>query len=527
MTTLKQKSDEQQLIRQFKAARRTGTPLVGIETPDQNATIELLSREVRAADGKSDAPIVRWDVVRGLQGLNKTGASMLAALKNDPEMTVNPSMALALLLGNGTKDNPGALPDTCVFMLNVQMFWEDKVLKQALCNARDPFKLNGRTIALMSPALTLPAELNGDVVVFDEPLPTAAQLRAIVVQNFKNAELPLPADDVLDRAVDAVAGLHAFAVEQIVAMSLTPKGLDFDTLWEHKIRIIEETPGLSVWRDVAGFDTIGGNDEAKNFLRALADGEDDFRLVWWIDEIEKGLAAIHSDTSGVSQDQHQALLTTLQDERIPAVLLMGQAGSGKSAIAKAFAREIGGICVKSDLGAAKGSLVGESEQKIRAMIKTILAMGQNRVILVATCNDVDKLESSPELMRRFNKLPQFYFDLPTASERETIWTLKGTQFGVDVSDKPNDEGWTGAEIEACVETARRLRVTIKQSSKWMVPMAQSNAPVVERRRRAAAGKYLSSSTPGVYMMPEEQASASAEVAGSSSSPRRRQIRVSE
>jgi len=42
--------------------------------------------------------------------------------------------------------------------------------------------------------------------------------------------------------------LAAFPAEQALAMSLVSAKLDTADLWERKRQIIEQTPGLSVWR---------------------------------------------------------------------------------------------------------------------------------------------------------------------------------------------------------------------------------------------------------------------------------------
>ena len=56
--------------RALRAARRCGTPLVAIKTPDQAMTIETLKA---AVSNGTVPPILIWDCVRGIQWGNEPG----------------------------------------------------------------------------------------------------------------------------------------------------------------------------------------------------------------------------------------------------------------------------------------------------------------------------------------------------------------------------------------------------------------------------------------------------------------------
>ena len=87
---------------------------------------------------------------------------------------------------------------------------------------------------------TVPAELQQDVLVLDEPLPTADELNKIVDGIFTEAKVPKPGKEKMDKAVDAIIGLATFPTEQTVAMCLSRSGLDYDDLWERKRQAIEQ-----------------------------------------------------------------------------------------------------------------------------------------------------------------------------------------------------------------------------------------------------------------------------------------------
>lgn len=484
------------LVSQFKAARRVSVPLVVVTTPDPAATVKAL---LGAASNEKEPPTVIWDIINGLRGVNAQGVEAVKVLVPPPtdpaQATANPAEALSL-----ARNLPRL---SLLFFCNAHRFIENEAVSQAVWNLRDLFKSDGRTLILLAPQIKLPLELQQDVVILDEPLPDDEQLKGVIKDLHEVASLAQPKPGEVQRILNAVRGVAVFPAEQSIAMSLEKTGIDKDALWERKRKVVEQTDGLSVWRGGERFDEIGGLEEFKGFAKKIV-ASGGFGAVWWIDEIEKGMAAMQTDTSGVSQDQHQAMLTFLQDNRIPAMLLIGQPGSGKSLGAKAIGAEAGVPTIRMDMGALKGSLVGQSEQLIRSAFKVLMAISQGRLLLVATCNDVGSLERSPELMRRF-KLPKFYFDLPTDDEKAAIWPISGKRHGVDTVKRPNDKGWTGAEIDTCCEIAAMLKVSVVEAAQYVVPMIQSQPQIVEARRRAADGRFLSASYPGTYTMAQATA----------------------
>jgi len=474
------------LIGQFKAARRCGTPLVAIQTPDPLATVRRIVNEV---NGKSHW--VAWDCVKGLFPLNQDSQAAVAKFPSPDELIllqVVCKLAATMLEKNSV-----------LFLYNAQRHMDDPAQVQSICNLRDEFKLNGRTLVLVGPHIRLPAELQHDVVTLDEPLPTGEQLATIVRGVHKDANAECPPEKVM-MAVEAIQGLPAFAAEQVTAMSLYQTAektieLDVDGLWEKKRRQIEQTPGLSVSREGIKFSDLGGLEVVKDYLRDILKGESKPQSVVFIDEIEKMIAG-QGDTSGVSQDHLQGLLTYMQDHRCPGILMVGHPGSGKSATAKATGNEAGVPTIQLDLGAAKGSLVGQSEQQLRTALKVITAVSNGQSLWIATCNSLASLP--PELRRRF-KLGIFFFDLPTKEERESIWKVQRARFNIAANDKlPQDEGWTGAEIESCCELAWRLGKSLVHAANFVVPISQSAPERVAMLREQADCKWLSASKLGVY-----------------------------
>ena len=132
------------------------------------------------------------------------------------------------------------------------------------------------------------------------------------------------------------------------------------------------------------------------------------------------------------------------------------------------------------------------------------AVSQGRALFIATCNSIASLP--PELRRRFT-LGTFFFDLPSAAERELIWRIYERKYGVS-GERPDDEGWTGAEIKECCSKAGRLKMPLREAAQYTVPISKSAAEQVKSLRQQASGKFISASNAGLYRF-EETATAPA------------------
>ncbi len=472
------------IIDQVRAARRVSVPLVAIATPDAAATMEAIARSI-------EAPMLAWDVVRGVRPANEAGqAAVEAAFGEDAGTITDPAAML---------DRAVRLSRECIlFVLQAHRYLEGaaaEAVVQAIWNLRDELKRDGRTVIMLGPAFHLPPELQQDVLVLDEPLPDGDQLRSIVAAQFEAAQLPAPDGTVLARAVDALRGLAAFPAEQVTAMSLRKSGLDLDALWERKRHMIEQTPGLSVNRSGETYDGLGGLETAKAFGHRILAGNAAPKAVVFLDEVEKALAGAAGDTSGVSQDLLGSLLAYMQDHGATGVVAVGPPGSGKSAWAKATGNTGKVPTIVFDMGGMKGSLVGQSEANIRAALKVVSAVSGDSALWIATCNSVAALP--PELRRRFT-YGLWFFDLPSPDERNVIWRIYLDRYKLPAQQLPEDDGWTGAEIRVCCDLAWRLGCSLLEASANVVPVARSAAQQIEALRAQASGRFISASHPGIY-----------------------------
>jgi len=486
-------SQMSEIVPSFRAARRVSVPLIALATPDPASTLETL----RLAVEDSPPPLLQWDVIRGLTPMNPPAQVALSRLGSDlAEATQNPVEALVV----ATKLPPRSV----LFLHNAHRYLEQPAVVQAIWNLRDPFKADGRTLVLLCPGMTLPAELSQDILLLEESLPGWEELRTILLAQYACAkeaapDLPPLEEWEIEKAVDAVLGLAAFSAEQAIALSLSRKGLDLHALWERKRQMIEVTPGLTVWRGEETFENIGGVENAKGFLTRLLNGREPPRAVVFVDEIEKALAGSGSaggDSSGVSQSFLGTLLSFMQNRNAKGCLFLGPPGAAKSAMAKACGNTAGIPTLSFDLGGMKSSLVGESEMRLRQALGVVDAISQGRALFLATCNSV--LSLAPELRRRFETT--LFFDLPNAEERAVIWNLYLTHYGLEEKGDalPDATDWTGAEIKGCCDLAYRLDLSLVEAAQYLVPVSRSAPEAIESLRAGAQGRFLSASYSGVY-----------------------------
>jgi hypothetical protein len=466
----------------LKAARRAGTPLLAIRTADPATAIAQVTTTV----GEKSA-LLQWDLMTGIRGINRAGVEIVADRFGE-NTTLGPADVLA---STRKLENE----DAVLFLSNTHRFWDQPDVVQAIWNVRDPFKSGGQSLVLLStPGAILPAELQNDVMVIDEPLPSANELTELVMRLFEDAELEVPGDATLSACVDALIGLAAFPAEQVLALALSKNGVDLERLWERKRQAVEQTPGLSIWRGGETFDDIGGCETIKRFLSAVLHGKDAPRVIVFVDEIEKAFAGTGTDLSGVKTEMTGTMLSWMQDANADGIVLIGPPGAAKSAIAKAAGNSAGIPTVAFDLSAMQSGIVGGSGERLRTALQVVDAISQGRSLWIATCNSIGSLP--PELRRRFT-LGTFFFDLPSAEEREAIWRIYRAKWNLDGAT-PKDEGWTGAEIKECCRKAWRLNLSLTDSAQYIVPVARSAGDQIERLRQQASGRFLSASHPGVY-----------------------------
>ncbi len=480
----------------LKPFRRAAVPLLAVSTADPAGIVRLA-----LSDGRNGtiAPVLVWDCIHGLRPANEQAQILSTELNAGQEPAIatgNPVEALRALEGLGKAEGR-----PIVVMLGLADILADASAgipaRQALWNLRDSITSAGALVVLAVP-LGWRNPFPNDVATAADSLPERAELSALAVKLSADAKAPAPAADLADKSADALIGLSGFAAEQALALSLSKSGIDLASLWNRKRQQVAQTQGLSIYSGNEKFSDLGGLGQAKDLFGRVIAGKRKPGAIVFIDEIEKSMAGSAGDSSGVSQSMLGYLLSYMQDSAATGSIFIGPPGAAKSALAKAVGAEAEIPTIQLDLGGLKGSLVGESETRMREALAVVSAVSAGRPLFLATCNSIGSLP--PELRRRFT-LGTLFFDLPTEEERAAIWPIYMAKYKLERQPLPQAEGWTGAEIRQCADLADRLGCTLIEAARFVVPVAKSAAEAIYRLRTEASGRYLSAGGAGLYNMP--------------------------
>jgi len=482
------------LQRDFFRLRCAGTPWCLVLTPDYREAMRSLSRV------EEDTPpsLWAWDCLQGHKCLSNVADTILLGSGED---TIQ---APALLLKKALE-----LPANSILFVVIPKndMIEDAAVIQGIASLRNEFKANRRTLVLLGRDTKLPSFLAEDLPVLDDPLPNDSEIAGVIGELVKPfVGIVLPAD--VDRAGDLCRGLTRFATEEAVARNLTKKGIDFVGLSDMQRRIVERATdkGLVYERGTESFEQVGGQAAFKEFLDGLFQGPRRPKLVVRWDEIDKSVSAStgsQGDNTGVSQDMLKTLLTSMEDNRWMGMILVGGPGTGKTLASICTGNTFKVRTLVGDLGAARASLVGESERRIRGMMDILKAVGGQDVLFMATANRLDTLP--PELQRRFN-LGIWHFDVPSEAERKAIWEIQIARFGltVPIGHIPLDTGWVGSDIRNCCQTAYMLNCSLMKAAEMITLVGRTARADIERLRDMAESLgFLSANQAGVYRRPEK------------------------
>ncbi len=403
---------------------KAGYPAIYVSTTETDRAIKSIH-----ADGYES---FAWDCLRGI---------ISPETNRTVEDIIDPLGAL-----NWLSDRQ----ESILIVQNYHHFLGSVEIIQAISNNIHIYKGQGSCLIMAGPHLTLPLEIEKYFTLLDFALPSTKNLTAIMQELGEAVEV-----EVNPSAVDAAKGLTEFEAETAFALSLVEtKSFDPEIITEQKKMMIRRT-GLMEFFPPVPMDQVGGLEPFKKYLsnriKAFVPG----------------------------------------NEHLPkpkALLLVGIPGTGKSLACKAAASILNWPLIRLDISALKGSLVGESEKKMRQATATIDAFGKavvwmdeiektfsgikssgqsdggttagmfgffltwlqettSPILVMATANDISSLP--PEFMRAGRFDAMFFVDIPTTDERLDIIQIMNDRYDSSISEDQVHalKGWSGAEIE--------------------------------------------------------------------------------
>ncbi|MDY6785076.1 MAG: AAA family ATPase [Cyanobacteriota bacterium] len=443
------------LVAELDLLVRSRYPLLYLVAVEEETVEAVLTRVARGT--LPPRGVFIWDFVRGWNDTGGDKGNAMGALGR-VRRTPAPDGAIFVL-----KD--------LHFILKYPLDPRNAPIVREIKNLALELKHSRKTLVLTSHALEVPEELQEEVTAIDFPLPTVEEIDALIANAIAPESLkttPLAREQL----VRACQGLSRTRIQRVLARAIAAKGevneTDIDSVLQQKKQVIRQTGILEFLTATDSLKQVGGLENLKQWVRMRRDA--------------------------FTQEARRYGLPAPKG-----VLLAGIQGTGKSLSAKTIAREWRLPLLRLDTGRLFGGIVGESESRVRQMIRTAEAIapcilwideidkafghitrgadgdsGASRrvfaslvtwmqektapVFLVATANNVQILPA--ELLRkgRFDEI--FFLNLPGERERQEIFKVhlqrlrpsRLREFDLGLLAK-NARDFSGAEIEQAIVDA--------------------------------------------------------------------------
>jgi SpoVK/Ycf46/Vps4 family AAA+-type ATPase len=329
--------------------------------------------------------------------------------------------------------------------------------------------LRGRHVHVFisHPQLKLPETLKKELFLVEMALPSAEDILEQLRRQVGSGRLP--EDELLHHMAIAMKGLSLNEVGHLQSRLYAMPDLDLRTalteIQEEKSQILAKESVLRFYPPQRSLDEIGGLDNLKDWVRRRRD-------LFTQEALEEGVplpaGVLFMGISGCGKSLAAKTIATawnLPLVRLDMSLVMsGSFGSPEYAFERAtrIAGEIAPVVLWIDeLENAFGydeRIPPGGNVNIFSSFLTWMQEKPAGVFLAATANRIQSLPA--ELMRkgRFDQL--FFLNLPSAGERAQIFAIHIRLNGQNPDDFDTDylaaatRGWSGAEIEAAVKSAR-------------------------------------------------------------------------
>jgi len=451
---------------------KAGFPCLWVQTSEPTRTINEWGEEAAQAGYKPFC----WDCIQGFRAVKGPFK------KEEPD----PLKAIGFLATGATGEG------RAILFLNIfHKFIKATEIIQEILNLMDLYKANGKCLIILAPTVEIPMELEKICTVLNFDLPDKETLKKTLLYMADSAKMPLPTEEETEFVLEAAKGLTSFEFENALALSLvTKKKFDPAVIVEQKTQLIRKNASLMLENYDETLENLGGLENLKQFCLKIARSP-----------LAKG------------------------------VLLLGTPGTGKSHFAKGLGKALGIPTAGLDFGRMFGSLVGQSEGRIREALKIVDAFSpcilfideiekglsgiqssgqtdggtgsrvfgtflswlqdhRSRVFVIATCNDISKLP--PEFIRAERWDAIFFVDLPTKKERQVILDMYREQYRVE-GEPTTMEGWSGAEIKSVCRIAAMMQTSIQEAERYVMPLSKSMWEKIQGLRDWAKSRTIPAS----------------------------------
>jgi hypothetical protein len=307
-------------------------PLIWVVSPEEEPAEEILCNVVKVEKGQ----IYFWDFARGWTDNGTAKGNPMQALERISKAPAMEQVTVFVMKDLGTLIAPGA---------NGQIAVNQLAIVRELKNLAKEIARDRRCLVILSDQLKIPQELRQETTVIDIPLPSIEEISTLIDRLVKN-NIKLNLEE-RQQFMKACQGLTRNRIARVLAKCLVRPGkIDsraLPAIIEEKRQTIRETGILEFIPLESGLEVVGGLEILKQWVKSRSRSFTD-----------------------------QAREYGLPNPK--GVLLAGIQGTGKSLLAKTIATEWKLPLLRLDVGRVFGSMVGESENRIRQVIKLVEAI---------------------------------------------------------------------------------------------------------------------------------------------------------
>jgi hypothetical protein len=322
---------------------------------------------------------------------------------------------------------------------------------------------NGNIIIIVSPIVNIPIEISHYITLCKMELPNQSELESIArEQGIKNYKA----------LAHSGLGMTEFEFKSAIAADLD--------LFNTKKQIVEKNKALTVYNSTENIDELYGVDVMKNFvLKMIASGNGKGILILGVpgsgkSEFAKRLGAatnrltINLDFGsmmgkyvGETEQLTKAAFDTINTIS-ESIVFIDEVEKGLSGVTT----DSSGVSIRQG-----GNFLKWMQDK------------SSDTYVIATANNIEALPSEYLRAGRWDAI--FFIDMPDKSTKEKILELYKNKYNITDTIDVGKLPYTGAEIEVLCRLASTLSVSLVEASKFVCPISITNKQQIDKLRNFA------------------------------------------